>query len=114
MSNGNPRIRLRLSSGVRAIVQQAQGDGAEATAIRALLLLGAARAGLDINSALREVTLTQYEPLHPAVVAALQRIPREAAAGAAATPAAAPAATLDEPPADETPKPDLFSFGIDV
>ncbi len=122
MSSGNPRIRLRLSPAVRAVVQQAQGDGAEATAIRALLLIGAAHAGLDIRGALREVALAQYEPLDAGVIAALQQITREVAAGVAvevaagvaAAPAAGVAATPDDPPAETAPEPDLFAFGIDV
>ena len=122
MSSGNPRVRLRLSPAVRAIVQQSQGDGAEATAIRALLLIGAAHAGLDIRSALREVALAQYEPLDAGVIVALQQISVDAAARVAvkmaATPAAAPAArvaaTPDDPPAETAPEPDLFAFGIDV
>jgi hypothetical protein len=85
----------------RAIVQQAQGDGAEATAIRTLLLIGATHASLDIRGALREVTLAQYEPLDASVIAALQQIPRETA-------------TPDDPPAETAPEPDLFAFGIDV
>ncbi len=120
-SDGNPRIRLRLSPAMQAVVAHAQGAGPEATAIRALLILGAAQAGLDVSGVGREIAQAQIEPLHPAVITALRAVQHTEHEGGSRVAAgwqpggsrvAATPVEDDVPP--DVAESDPFSFGIDV
>ncbi len=118
-SPGNPRIRVRLSPAMQSIVAQAQGGGSEAAAMRALLLLGAAHAGLDLAGVAREIAQAQGELLNPAVITALRAVQDASGGGShlAATwqpPGSHLAATPNDDRAVSDGGSDPFSVGIDV
>jgi hypothetical protein len=66
---------MRLSQSMQQLIQQAQGEqGSQSGAVRALVLIGAAHAGLDLRGMAREIVTTADETLEPAVLAALRAI----------------------------------------
>ena len=72
MSKGSPALTTRATGALFDVVDQARQSAARGAAIRALILLGADRAGYDLSAADRELALLMAEPLDEPVMAALR------------------------------------------
>ncbi len=71
----NRKESFRLSPALRRMIAKAQGPaGSKSGAMRALLLLGADRAGFNLHGLTREIVLAADEPLEPAITTALRSI----------------------------------------
>lgn len=62
----NPPANYRLSPALREFASQI--GNTEASGVRALILLGAQAAGLDLRPVLKDIRKTMGEDLHPAIL----------------------------------------------
>jgi hypothetical protein len=116
-------IAIRTTRHLRRLLDHARYVSDQSSAARALMLLGAAHAGLDIDDLLKEIVVEANKPLDSAVVAALhallpgspRRMSNNPSNNSSNNGLDTDSFTDHEPDTSEPAnKADLFSFGVDV